>query len=231
MPEIESARSAFPHFLDVTGAFEDQITYVRDSIGTSSEVILLPTFDGPSTGVSRIKRAISESSKPVVVFSHSKGGMSTLYTLLEYPELRAKVAGWVANSTPFRGKIQLEQLHSWGATRWASRRLAQGLGGHESIVEEFLPSSAGTLLSSQGLRELMVQVPTLSNGHSNDLAVPLAQGILPGSSFVELPWMPDHGSAVQGISIRGDRNLDRRNVTENLLLILAGMILNRESNN
>lgn len=46
---------------------------------------------------------ILEAAKPVVLLTHSRGGLIVLRSLLNNPSLRTQVAGWIALQSPFDG--------------------------------------------------------------------------------------------------------------------------------
>ena len=51
----------------------------------------------------RVREAIEKSDRPVILMSHSKGGLDIIEALRERQDLQEKVAGWLAIQSPFWG--------------------------------------------------------------------------------------------------------------------------------
>jgi hypothetical protein len=80
---------------------------------------------------------LRNSPKPILAFTHSKGAIDLLETLLRYPELRGKVKGWFSIQGAFGGSILADVL-SKGWTR--------------PVVESFLHSYGGSIEALEDLR-------------------------------------------------------------------------------
>ena len=50
-----------------------------------------------------VTKAIREAELPLILISHSKGGLDTMEALIKNPELQSKVKGWIAVDPPFYG--------------------------------------------------------------------------------------------------------------------------------
>jgi hypothetical protein len=235
LPELDLMRQAqergsglWPLIADkgtshIDEAFADQFRIVR-SWGATAEIILPPTFEAPSTAIAAVVAAIEASERPVVIFSQSKGGMTVLKALIARPDLQPKVVGWIANASPFRGKKILGQLATTPAGQIVIQVAAGLVGGESSLANEFIAPAAGPIFLSKDFTDLALRVPMVSTVDPNDVAVELPQGILPGSVFVQLPPMPDHGSLIQGITFRGDAHINRVGLSNALFAVLVSQM-------
>ena len=52
--------------------------------------------NAPDVNAMEIARTVKSASHPVVLITHSKGSVDTLAALVNYPEIRGSVAGWVS---------------------------------------------------------------------------------------------------------------------------------------
>ncbi len=82
--------------------FEEQIVWLR-SLGLDAGIVDIESEAGIKHNASLIEAAISLSPKPVLIISHSKGGLDTLEALIQRPDLRGKVRGMVSIQSPYYG--------------------------------------------------------------------------------------------------------------------------------
>lgn len=90
------------------------------------------TFDTESTPVVNAKAiiaAIEKSLVPVVIYSHSKGGIDTLEALRQRPDLLPKIHGWVSVQTPFWGSPVAEFMYDNSILQSSGRTLFEWMGG------------------------------------------------------------------------------------------------------
>lgn len=82
--------------------FYEQITWLRAN-GLDAGIVNIESESGIKYNSNLIEAAISLSPKPVIIISHSKGGLDTLETLIRRPYLRGKVRGMVSIQSPYYG--------------------------------------------------------------------------------------------------------------------------------
>jgi len=61
------------------------------------------TEQSPSFNGDIVAELVEESTKPVILISHSKGGNDTLFGLLQNPRIYPKIAGWLTLQAPLYG--------------------------------------------------------------------------------------------------------------------------------
>jgi hypothetical protein len=78
----------------------------------------LESEESPEYNAQTIRRALRNATKPVVVFSHSKGGLDFLEAIRQEPELAKKVRAWVCSQSPLWGSSIAEILFVDIFPRW-----------------------------------------------------------------------------------------------------------------
>lgn len=82
--------------------FKEQISTLKEN-GIDFEFISLETENTPLKNTPNIIKAIENSDKSVLIYSHSKGGLDTLEALRQRPDLISKIHGWASIQSPFFG--------------------------------------------------------------------------------------------------------------------------------
>ena len=82
--------------------FDEQITWLRAK-GLDAGIVKIESEAGIKYNANLVAAEIAKSSKPLLIISHSKGGLDTLEALIQRPDLRAKVRGLVSIQSPYYG--------------------------------------------------------------------------------------------------------------------------------
>ena len=82
--------------------FDEQISWLRAN-GLDAGIVNIESEAGIKYNARLISAEIAKSPAPVIIFSHSKGGLDTLEALIQSPELRGKVRGLVSIQSPYYG--------------------------------------------------------------------------------------------------------------------------------
>ncbi|MBF0315171.1 MAG: hypothetical protein HQK50_12850 [Oligoflexia bacterium] len=91
--------SLFLTFGDQENYFRtNKIAFYRVPIGSFASM-----EDNSKTILKAINNQKIVGNKKVIIITHSKGGLDLLQALLDHPELKQKIAGWIALQTPFQG--------------------------------------------------------------------------------------------------------------------------------
>ncbi len=240
-PELELLREY--RVILIAGFLADPVRYLRDLPGGSNlgsyfdaQIRWLehhgiemewPPVDSEQTveeNAKVIAQAIETSPKPVMIFSHSKGGLDTLHALISRPDLKSKVKGWIALNPPFQGSPLANAFAENFALRWATVKALGWLGGSERTlmnmtVDERLDYNRTNALE---IEKVLHDVPVLTiaswvsnkprkidtvfeitrnyilrQGYINDGAVPWESAVLEGMGFVTIPEV-DHATLVSG---------------------------------
>ncbi len=82
--------------------FDEQISWLRAN-GIDAGIVRIESEAGIKYNAGLVAAEIAKSPKPVIIFSHSKGGLDTLEALIQRPDLRRKVRGLVSIQSPYYG--------------------------------------------------------------------------------------------------------------------------------
>lgn len=163
----------------------------------------------PARNATSLTRLITgiRSPKPVLIISHSKGGLDTLEMIVQHPDLlNRRVAGWISIQAPFGGTPVADWLTSNGRNQPGRRFLEtvigwvmQGLlGGDRRVLRtmrtdvrsQFLEQHAPAIAAACG------KVPVLS----------FASWKAPSSSWRQDTWLKsrDYMKDAKGTLIQND---------------------------
>ncbi|MFA6433498.1 MAG: tyrosine-protein phosphatase [Elusimicrobiales bacterium] len=146
--------------------FEEQITWLRAS-GLDAGIVDIESEAGIKHNAELIAAQISRSPKPVIIFSHSKGGLDTLEALIRRPDLRRKVRGLVSIQSPYFGTPVADWVllgrHSLSPASAAALKL---LGGNlESVKDLSVKSRMDYQAENAGqIAAITAAIPTISFG-------------------------------------------------------------------
>lgn len=221
--------------------FEEHLALLR-KLGVDYGVAPLNTEAPVKVNAGRIAALVSASSKPVLLITHSKGGIDALEALLAYPETLAKTRAVIALMSPFYGAPIADKVLASPVLSYSSARLLRLMGGtREALIDLSAAERARYQAAKAGdINRLVKQVPfvsvaasksdeswsfdtlmepsrdyMLSLGMPNDGLVPTASAILPGTPYVILDGL-DHLSTVMNIPRPG---YDRPRFLETVLTL------------
>ncbi len=154
----------FPKINYVMGEMlEDQITWLN-SQNIDNELVIVESESHPKKNIEIIKKAILASEKPVILYTHSKGGIDTLYTLEKYPELMDKVSGWTSIQTPFYGSSVASLLKEYSLSQSVSKWALSFLGGSEEGLNSLTKEDRNDYMQRD-------ETPALLNSINKNIAV------------------------------------------------------------
>lgn len=111
--------------------FADQIKVLKEN-NIDFEFVKFDTENSPTVNGKIIAKAIMESNKPVLIYSHSKGGLDTLEALMSNPNLMSKIKGWVSVQSPFYGSPVAELFNKESFLKSTTDNLFKWFGGSPS---------------------------------------------------------------------------------------------------
>lgn len=197
--------------------FDGTMRWLRGQ-GVRVERVPVQTESTPEENAARVAAALRRSDRPVIVFTHSKGGLDTLEALRENPDLHGKVWGWVPQQAPFRGSPIADFFWQNSVLRRASGWALEKLGGGVSSLLSLTTWVRGDYMRRHAdeLRAIVARIPTVSFasfiekrklrhdtlfrlmrdrmervGHKNDGLVPVESTILPGADHAVVDGL-DH---------------------------------------
>lgn len=193
--------------------FDEQMKFLKNE-GIECERLRVNSEAEAELNAPLVAAAIRSADKPVLIISHSKGGLDTLEALIRDTSLLAKVKGWVPMQAPFEGTPVADFVDSNEVLNPIAITLLQALGGTKNVLHSLRQTTRDEYLerNSNAIQMILNKVPTLSfsswkasgsnpfdtpfapirdameyYGISNDGLVPWESQILRGSSYVGVP--------------------------------------------
>ena len=223
--------------------FNDQMMVLKE-LGVDFSMVDIDSVMMPAHNAAKVAAEIRGSKKPVIIISHSDGGMYTLEALVENPDLAPRVRGFISLQTPFLGSPVADYVH---ANKFLASSMS-GILGHFGGTLNSLTSltrderaafqnnnrkSIARVVSSvriisfasskpdrHGEIDTLLEIPRnamLDKGIENDGLVPTDSAILPGSDFVRFSGL-DHIAPVMAEDMF--LKFDRARLTKTLMLML-----------
>jgi hypothetical protein len=213
----------FTHLLNQIDSEQSIINYLKDQeqalrrAGADVEM-LDHKSDSVEHGGAEVARRILASDRPVLIVSHSKGGLDTLEALMSVQRegKLSKVAGWIAIQAPFRGAPEADEIAIHKMHRIGAKIALKCLGARFDAVNDMSTTVRGGYLDAHRdeIDRIVAQVPIISFASwiddpsqpvaDTDGSVPLESAILPGSSFILVGGV-SHAATVFGGSHEFDR--------------------------
>jgi len=236
---------SFAGFLDkfdkrqgLIGYLKDQKTAVRE-LGLECSVAAFKSASVDRSGT-KIAEAIEASDRPVIVLSHSKGGLDTLDALLKLQKVGklSKVAGWISIQGALYGSPDADVCDDSKFKSAMARVAITCLGGHYQAIKDLTIEHCEAYQAEhrEEIDRVVKAVPTIcfvswkktpdeaatqrDPDLLNDGAVPAHRGVLPGADYVAKANI-GHAQTV----IHVDADFDRVAFTQALLGMLGEKIL------
>jgi pimeloyl-ACP methyl ester carboxylesterase len=198
----------------------------------------------PAHNAAKVAKEIQASEKPVIIISHSDGGMYALQALVENPALAAKVRGFISLQAPFAGSPVADYVRGNKLLSSAMAKTLGHFGGTMEALESLTPARRGSFRNANrgAIGGIVAKVNVISfaswkeekhsrfdtlleisrdfmleRGIQNDGLVPVDSAILPGSDFIKVEGI-DH--IVPVMSADMVMKFDRKIFTRTLLSVL-----------
>ncbi len=223
--------------------FSDQLHWLASS-GVEHQKVPVKSRQSVAINAPIIATALRDSTKPVILITHSKGSVDALEALRAEPSLRTKVKGWVslqgaffgspvadmlldgARLNPLVAAVILEYL---GATRESAKSLTTGASlayyrDNKSAIDEVVREVPAIAFASaldgasDAPARTTLEIPLelmRREGIRSDGLVPLDSAVLPGMAFVKITGV-DHIAPV----MPAVQPFNRVRMTKALLLAL-----------
>ena len=205
-------------WIGLKNKFHDQIEFLTKN-NITYDLVDIESEAAPKVNGDIICKAIKESEKKIIIFSHSKGSTDTLTCFVSRPDLLPKVRGWISSHGAFWGTPTSEVFLQNRWIRWPSNHALRWLGGGIESVESLSVYDAieFNLRNEALIKELPGKISLVSFasykpdipgkwdtyfepyfrdwlddwGLQNDGLVPWKSQIFPGSHYVLIEGM-DH---------------------------------------
>jgi hypothetical protein len=194
-----------------------------------------------------IAQAVQASDKPVIIISHSKGGLDLLDMLAVRPDLQGKLAGWIPIQTPFHGtpvadyvsgtklvdRLARYLMGKFTGSKYSMRELGtKARADYQHSFKARVAEIARTLpiLSVASWKDKMIgpEFPgvelarraMLKLGLKNDGIVPFLSAIYPAAPYIALADL-DHKTTIMSSHFKP---FDRERFTKALLVMLLQLM-------
>lgn len=150
-----------PFFSD---AFKEQISLL-ERLKIDHEFLQLETENPPESNAKLIIDAVERSTKPVLIYSHSKGGLDTLEAIRQRPSLLKKIHGWASIQSPFWGSPVASGLNNNDILKETGESLFELMGGNDSGMNSLTTEKREAYMNQADVKALI----GLINGRINFL--------------------------------------------------------------
>ena len=225
--------------------FDEYIKWLK-SLGVDAERVGVESEGSPRLNALTLAVYVYKSEKPVLIVSHSKGGIDTLEALLRFPDLKEKIKGWIPIQGPFYGSPIADDITDNPIRNFFVVMLLNMADGDSEALKSLTTDVRKQILVRhyEAIRSLSREIPIVSlathiedepwkldtsmefyrdsmarQGIRSDGLVPLESAIFPGSDYVALSEV-DHAITTRWSLFL---SFDRIRSTK----ILLAMLLNR----
>ena len=180
-----------------------------------------------------LARTIEKSDKPVIIISHSKGGVDALYGLTFYSHIHHKVAGWINLQAPIHGTRLADYFLGNKSLYSPLKFLLEGImGGETKAFEDLTISNMEKFhrINKKKIAMIVKAFPVLSVGSKFDISpvgLDLFKPLNQRSAFeilnralIELGGGPNDGfTAITKTCLKGDYCLILDNIDHASLVV------------
>ncbi len=138
-------------------AFKEQ-TNLFENLNIDYEFLKLESENSPEKNAKVIIEAIELSKTPVIIYSHSKGGLDVLEALRENPKLMNKIHGWATIQSPFWGAPVATGFNGNTVLRNTSTRLFEWMGGDAGGMTSLTIEERNVYMNSSEIKNLLTQI-------------------------------------------------------------------------
>lgn len=118
----------------------------------------IDTESSPEHNAEMISAEIEKSAKPVLIYSHSKGGLDTLEVFRQRPDLMNRVYGWVSVQSPFWGSTIASMMYENKQLRETGTTLFEWMGGEARGMSSLTVEERKDIMNSDETNHLINQV-------------------------------------------------------------------------
>jgi triacylglycerol lipase len=133
-------------------AFKEQINML-ETLKIDYELLKLETENSPAKNAQVVIEAIEKSSLPVLVYSHSKGGLDMLEAIRQKPAIH----GWASIQSPFWGAPVGSEVNNNLILRDSGNNLFEWMGGDASGMSSLTIEERVPYMDSDEIKKILVQ--------------------------------------------------------------------------
>lgn len=140
-----------PFFSD---AFKEQLALL-ERLKIEHEFLHLETENPPEYNAKMIIEAIERSSRPVLIYSHSKGGLDTLEAIRQKPSVLKKIHGWASIQSPFWGSPVASGFNNNDILKETGESLFELMGGQDAGMSSLSVEKREEYMNQAEIRQLI----------------------------------------------------------------------------
>ncbi|MDD4974090.1 MAG: hypothetical protein PHY93_07045 [Bacteriovorax sp.] len=137
-------------------AFKEQINLLQ-TLKINYELLKLETENSPAQNAIAIIDAIEKSSLPVLVYSHSKGGLDMLEAIRQKPVILSKIHGWASIQGPFWGAPVASGFNNNLILRDSSNNLFEWMGGDANGMSSLTIEEREAYMNTDEIKKLLIK--------------------------------------------------------------------------
>lgn len=137
--------------------FKEQIALLT-RLKIDYEFLNLETENSPEKNAADIISAIENSEKPVLIYSHSKGGIDTLEAIRQKPSILSKIHGWASIQSPFWGAPVASEFNNNNLLKNAGDSLFRWMGGDAKGMSSLTIEERNTYMERSDIKNLLVLI-------------------------------------------------------------------------
>lgn len=137
--------------------FKEQIKLL-ETLKIEYEFLNLETENSPEKNALAITNVIEKSILPVLIYSHSKGGLDVLEAIRQNPGLLVKIHGWASIQSPFWGAPVASGFNNNLVLRDSSNNLFEWMGGDASGMSSLTIEERNTYMDTNEIKNLLIVI-------------------------------------------------------------------------
>ncbi|MBC7538926.1 MAG: hypothetical protein H7281_08895 [Bacteriovorax sp.] len=137
--------------------FKEQIKLL-ETLKIEYEFLNLETENSPGKNALAITNVIEKSILPVLIYSHSKGGLDVLEAIRQNPGLLVKIHGWASIQSPFWGAPVASGFNNNLVLRDSSNNLFEWMGGDASGMSSLTIEERNTYMDTNEIKNLLIVI-------------------------------------------------------------------------
>ena len=137
--------------------FKEQIKILED-LKVDYEFLKLETENSPAKNAVVIIDAIEKSTLPILIYSHSKGGVDMLEAIRQKPSILSKIHGWASIQSPFWGAPVASMFNNNKILRETSNDIFEWMGGDAKGLSSLSVEDRNIYMNNAGLLELLKNI-------------------------------------------------------------------------
>lgn len=138
-------------------AFKEQIK-VLQTLKIDYQFMALETENSPKQNARAIIEAVLNSEKPVLIYSHSKGGLDVLEAIRQNPAVLANIHGWASVQSPFWGAPVASGFSQNILLRSNSQNLFEWMGGSAAGMNSLTKSEREAYMNDPEVKKIIIEI-------------------------------------------------------------------------